>query len=167
MNDKSKKKIERQGIMARYRPTYPHEGMDHQLGDVLGPSTGILLKIQFHDCGLSSFCRQPMTPAYSRTIVDSLDDSDLLIRNLDDQWQLRDRRGCLGQGCSLQRGPTRLKDRRLTLVNPLSFNTDRRRWSPLLNHVFQLTLVDLHGGYPYKRQKKSLSAKTTSKFKKK
>ncbi len=70
--------------------------MDHQLGNVLSLSVGILLEVELCNRDLSSFRRQSMAPANGRAIVSSLDDGDLLIKNLNDRRRLRDRRGCLG-----------------------------------------------------------------------
>ena len=69
----------------------------------------------------------------------------------------------MGRRCSLQRWPAWVEeDKRLTLVSPLPLHADGGHWSPLLNHIFKLAFVYLHGGYPYKRQKKIISEKTNT-----
>ena len=105
MNERMTSQKEKRKKKGSYRFTYPHKRMDHQFGNVLGPSVGILLEVELCNRGLSSFCHKSMAPANGWAIVSSLDDGDLLIKNLNDWRRLRDKRGCLGRGCPLQRGP--------------------------------------------------------------
>ena len=68
------------------RFTYPHKRVNHELGNVFSLSIGILLKVKLSNCGLGSFCRQPMTLTNGWTIIGSLDDSNFLLRDLND-WR--------------------------------------------------------------------------------